>query len=108
MATKMGNRIKAAREKANLTQEDVAKRLGIGRAAYSNIENGHSLVTVEHLIRLVAILQQPITYFFGLGTGDLSEDEVTLLEYYRTIPPGTPKEAALDVVRSLAQTYQSD
>lgn len=108
MALQFGDRIKKAREKKNLTQEDVGKRLGIGRAAYSNIENGHSLVSVEHLVKLVNILEQPIIYFFGLGSGDLSKSEVELLGFYRAIPDGVAREYILDMVKSAADHFRSD
>jgi transcriptional regulator with XRE-family HTH domain len=86
LAKTIGNKIKAARLAAELTQEEVAVPLGIGRAAYSNIENGHSLVTVDHLIKLPQILHKPVTYFLGIDTGNLSAEEAEWLELYRILP----------------------
>ena len=86
LAKTIGNKIKAARLAAELTQEEVAAPLGIGRAAYSNIENGHSLVTVDHLLKLPQVLHKPVTYFLGIETENLSADEAEWLELYRILP----------------------
>ena len=86
LAKTIGNKIKAARLTADLTQEEVAAPLGIGRAAYSNIENGHSLVTVDHLLKLPQILHKPVTYFLGIDTDNLSAEEAEWLELYRILP----------------------
>ena len=86
LAKTIGNKIKAARLAAELTQEEVAAPLGIGRAAYSNIENGHSLVTVDHLLKLPQILHKPVTYFLGIETDNLSAEEAEWLELYRILP----------------------
>ena len=86
LAKTIGNKIKAARLSADLTQEEVAVPLGIGRAAYSNIENGHSLVTVDHLLKLPKVLHKPVTYFLGIETENLAAEEAEWLELYRILP----------------------
>jgi len=86
LAKTIGSKIKVARLAAELTQEEVAAPLGIGRAAYSNIENGHSLVTVDHLLKLPQILHKPVTYFLGIETENLSAEEAEWLELYRILP----------------------
>lgn len=62
IAKELGERIKKARLRTKFTQDEVAKRLGIGRAAYSNIENGHSLVSIAHLINLALIFHTSIDW----------------------------------------------
>ena len=86
LAKQIGNRIKAARVAAGLTQEEVAAPLGIGRAAYSNIENGHSLVTVDHLLKLPHIFHKPATHFLGIDPENLTPAEMEWLELYRVLP----------------------
>lgn len=66
LAKQIGNRIRTARIEKRITQEEAGKVLGIGRAGYANIENGRSLITVEHLLKLPPILGRPVTYFLGL------------------------------------------
>lgn len=100
MSSIIGTRIKRAREALNLTQEEVAGRLGIGRPALSNIENGRNLVRLEHIPKLVRVLNRPIGYFFGI-VGDLTADEEQLLEVYRALPGKRLKSTAIDIIQSL-------
>jgi transcriptional regulator with XRE-family HTH domain len=86
LAKQIGNRIKTARLAAELTQAEVATPLGIGRAAFSNIENGHSLVTVDHLLKLPTILHKPVAYFLDIEIENLTLEEAEWLELYRILP----------------------
>jgi transcriptional regulator with XRE-family HTH domain len=106
LAVKIGKTIKSARLSAGLTQEEVATPLGIGRAAYSNIENGHSLITVDHLLKLPQILHQPVTYFLGIGAGNLTADEAEWLELYRVLPPEA-RDLVVGFVRLAVQQAQA-
>src|SRR5665648_237958 len=47
---RISNRIKKIRERLELSQEDLAKRMGISRVAVSQIENGHRKICTEELI----------------------------------------------------------
>lgn len=106
MATQIGKRLKKARAKKRLTQEEVAKFLDIGRAAYANIETGRSLITVEHLLKLPQILGGSITYFLGVSDGDLTQDESEALELFRAIPPGQPRRVAIAMLRTWVEEVQ--
>lgn len=62
----IGPKIKAAREKAGLSQEDLAKLLDFKTAtAISLIENGERGVSAEMLKSLSGILHQDVQYFLG-------------------------------------------
>lgn len=86
LAKQIGKRLKEARENMQLTQEEVGAALGIGRAAYANIETGRSLLGVDHLLNLPSILHKPVTYFLGVN-GELPQDEAEWLEVYRSLTP---------------------
>ncbi len=59
---KIGKLIKEAREKAGLTQEELAKKSGTSRYYISRIENGNSDIRTDTLERIVEIgLGQSIT-----------------------------------------------
>lgn len=104
LKTLIANRLKTAREEQNLTQSDVAEALGIERGSYSQIEIGRNMLTIEHLLKLPAIFHRPIHYFLGQpGPNEITFDEVEVLELFRSISPGLPRETALDLLRSLAQ-----
>ncbi|MFJ8866704.1 helix-turn-helix domain-containing protein [Streptomyces sp. NPDC102473] len=48
----VGEHIRAVRLRANLTQEQVSLRSGIGLASYNRIEQGHASPMLDSLIRI--------------------------------------------------------
>jgi transcriptional regulator with XRE-family HTH domain len=98
-------RIRDAREGAGLTQAELADALGITRAAVTSIENGRSTLTLRNLEELPRILHKPLTFFLGLDSG-LTADEAELLELYRALPPGFPRESARGILRTLLETIR--
>lgn len=61
------NRIKFLREKANLSQKQLACKLGIGRSTVSKWETGVSLPTAAKLVPLAKLL--------GCSTDELLQKE---------------------------------
>lgn len=57
-------KIKNKRKSKNISHEDFAFRLGISQGTYTNIENQTSKLSVERLIQIAEILQEPIYSFF--------------------------------------------
>ncbi len=53
----VGHKLRVARERTGLRQEDVAAKLGISRAAYSHIERGLNSLQIAHIPQLLEILQ---------------------------------------------------
>jgi transcriptional regulator with XRE-family HTH domain len=51
-----GDRLRVARREAGLTQEQLAERAGIDRAAYSEIERGHRDARLSTLLRIESAL----------------------------------------------------
>ena len=60
-----GLRLKQLREKHNLSQSQVAKRLGITRAAISSYENNISLPSVNVLAELALLYRVSTDYLLG-------------------------------------------
>jgi putative transcriptional regulator len=52
------------RNESKLTQEEMAKKLGISLRSYSNKENGKTDFTASELIKISEITKTPISYFF--------------------------------------------
>ena len=50
---------------ADMTQEEVARKVGIGRASYSNIENGARKPSVKTARAIAAVLGFDWTEFFN-------------------------------------------
>lgn len=56
----MGRRIRAAREAASLTQEQLAKRLHLKPTSVSHMEAGRQGVSVEQIERIAAACGVPV------------------------------------------------
>ena len=63
--TRLAERLRQAREYLNLSQDEVAKILGIPRAAISLIESGQRRVEALELQKLADIYERPVGYFTG-------------------------------------------
>lgn len=93
----MGARMKLARKELNLTQEDIAEKLGVSVKHYSGIERGVAGISLETLVNISNILNISLDYLVK-GTV-MSEDYIPsrLLELYLDYPP----EKRNDVIRLL-------
>ena len=69
--SKIGVRIRSARKKAGLTQEDLAARCGCTSNHLSNVEVGKSKPSLELVIKLAMELGSSVDYFL-LGTPHVS------------------------------------
>ena len=54
--------LRGMREQANLTQEQVAKILGIAQNTYSQYENGKIALVDEHLLKLADFYRTSVDY----------------------------------------------
>ncbi|MFD8937342.1 helix-turn-helix domain-containing protein [Streptomyces sp. NPDC059578] len=57
----IGDRIRAARRAARLSQERLAERAGMDRQALNRIEQGHSAPRIDTLIRIADALDVPLS-----------------------------------------------
>lgn len=62
---RLGERLREAREYVGVTQDEVAKHLGVPRSALSNIEAGQRKVDALELRTLAKLYQRPTTWFTG-------------------------------------------
>lgn len=72
-AATLANRLREAREFANLSQGFVAEQTGLSRSAISEIERGQRRVESLELKRLAAVYRMPIEYFLGSDDAELAE-----------------------------------
>lgn len=61
----VGERVRAARRLASLTQEQVSLRSGVDRASVVRIEQGQQSPTVDTLIRIAAAIGVPLRDLVG-------------------------------------------
>ena len=67
--------IKSKRIEANLTQNDMAKRLNMSRTTYQNIENNLVTLKVYDFFRIINILDIPLEIFQDEKYIMIEEDE---------------------------------
>lgn len=80
----VGERISNFRHAKSLTQQDMASKLGMSRAAYNQLENGNTQITIEKIYEIASILNSSIIDFLpGLERNvdpsihrELSEDSI--------------------------------
>lgn len=71
LANKIGEKIKAIREKHGYTQQTVATYLNISRSYYTSKELGKSLPTVDQLLRLSTLYDVCILHFVSFHPSSL-------------------------------------
>ncbi len=58
----LGRMIKAARQERNLTQEELGKLVGVGKAQISKLENSANSATIDTIIRVFRALDAEIHF----------------------------------------------
>ena len=66
-------RLKKLRKQAQLTQVDVAEKLGISQPAYASWERGVKKPTQENLVKISQILNVSVDYLVGNSEEELDE-----------------------------------
>ncbi|HRR42481.1 MAG TPA: XRE family transcriptional regulator [Syntrophales bacterium] len=64
---KIGQRVKALREKQNLTLQDVAAKTGLAKSLLSEVESGEVVPHVSTLLKLAKVLNVGMASFFEDG-----------------------------------------
>lgn len=59
----LGQRIARARDAVGMTQDGLAKSVGIDRSAISRLENGERKLNVPELVEIASALGRPLAYF---------------------------------------------
>lgn len=95
----LASRLRKARERVQLTQEEVQARAGIGPSTLSEFENGHRQPSLRQLQALAVLYQRSVGWL--LEDTDTAEDEVVL---WRARP--TAEVAAKIEARFLALSEQ--
>ena len=101
MAISYGERIKMYRKHANLTQKELAEKLGIDHTAISNWERDIYKYDIEMLVPLSKALGVSPTDLLGFYTDfSLSPDEEQLIKTYRNLED-TDKETLMKLGEAL-------
>ena len=91
---KLGARLREAREYLWLSQDEVAKYLGIPRTALSHIESGQRRIDALELKKLAQLYKRPVVYFTGESQSDvgMSEDVAHLARAAAGLSEGDRRE----------------
>jgi transcriptional regulator with XRE-family HTH domain len=82
----IGERIKAARKTKDISQQDVADKIGMNRVQYNRIETGKSEPTVPTLERIAEALDiSVIDFFSNEATADINSYSKSLVEKVKLI-----------------------
>ena len=97
----LGERIKDARERVGLSQEQLAKAMRRDQRSISQYENGKRKVMITDLPLLAELLQVPIGYFFeGDEVNDIPDKfETQLLIEFRRLGKDDDKSTLIELVR---------
>ena len=89
----IANKIKMLRERRNLTQSDLAKKLGLTRSGVNAWEMGISVPSTQYIVELAALFGVSTDYLLdiekekSININGLSEKEVgmiiELVEYFK-------------------------
>ena len=99
----MGSRLKAAREKANITQEVLAEDANITVVYLSKIENGKVHPTLEVLDAICVVLKLDIGEILGNASYELpSYQQDRVNELFQSLSPSV-KPIALRMLKDLTE-----
>ena len=88
-AMSFGERLRRRREEKGMTQQQLARQLGISKSAVGNYETGVSMPREDVLLRLFSALDAEPNYLFQdsfrPGGGVLSSGEQRLVQRYRAL-----------------------
>lgn len=71
----IGERIKEARKKKNLSQQQLGDMLGVSKVSICGYENGVRIPTIENFVQLLDILDLSADYLLGRDVNVVSEED---------------------------------
>jgi transcriptional regulator with XRE-family HTH domain len=101
-ASSLGERLRQARNKIGLTQQQVAQQLNITRVAYGHYERGAREVALDQLPALAQVLGTSVEDLLGLSPGPANVGEDRLLKAFRRLSQ-EQKRFVLDLFAEAAE-----
>ena len=103
-----GNNVRVERRKQGITQEGLARVLGLSYGQVNNYENGSNRISVGRLYEISKILKIPVERFFigctggdELAMGDEPKDQLELRRDFMMIDSLAMRSAISVLVKSL-------
>jgi transcriptional regulator with XRE-family HTH domain len=89
----VGSRIRSLRKDRDLTQADLASRIGIQQSDLCRMENGEYKVSLETLFRILSVFEMNIAEFFHEDlTGTVKDRDAELLRQFHRLGPRSQEE----------------
>lgn len=103
----LGQRIRQARERKGLSQEEFAARISKDQRAVSEYEHGKRRIAVTDLPTIAQVLDVPILYFFedDLTPYDLDNE---ILKQFHSLPGEHAQKAAIDLMRVFSAALRQE
>lgn len=92
------SRIKDARKAANMTQIEVANRIGLSQPQYSAWENGRSKIDSASLAKLASLFDVTTDFLLGKDDHTVVGNAVIRIPVLGSVPAGIPLEAIEDII----------
>lgn len=110
---RIGERVRAARLRHNLSQGDLENRTGLLRCYLSRVENGHTEPSLQTLVRIATALEMPLVDFFaepGETTAQppaLNDQDFAFLaqmRQYASMLSSSDRQQVLELARRMADS----
>jgi transcriptional regulator with XRE-family HTH domain len=105
-ATFLGIRIRQARERMRISQEELAAKVQRDQRAISEYENGKRKLPATDLPIFAHALNVPLMYFFS-GETAVSTYQQELLQNFELLSTDEEKRAAISIIKIFADTLNS-
>ena len=99
----VGEVIRSVRHKRGLSQGDLEKRSGLMRCYISRVENGHTVPSLETLMRIARALDTELSELFqdGVAADPSEQDFIRELRHYLPSLGPRDREQVLEMVRKM-------
>ena len=104
-AIELGQRIRQARERIGMSQEELAVAVERDQKAVSEYENGKRKLPATEIPTYANALGIPISYFFE-GVFEVDDLDQLILQEFRALPTTEDKQTAIQVVRLISDTIK--
>jgi len=101
----LGQKIRQARERRGLSQEEFADLVKKDQTAISEYENGKRKIAAAELPNFSEVLRVPIAYFFGEEINADELDKLLLKEFHQL--PEKSKVDAIEMLRILVKVAKT-
>lgn len=101
----LGQRIRLARERLGMPQEELAAAIGKDQRAVSEYEHGKRRIAAVDLPRFAEVLQVPLLYFYE---GELRPDDLdsALLYQFHRLSTAAARQKAIELLRVFTEALE--